>query len=509
MFSRVSTCGLTGLEGHLIEVETDISNGIPAFDVVGLAETSVKEARERVRAAIKNSGFRFPDQRITLNLAPADIRKDGTDFDLPIAIGILVASQVIPEESVRGYFISGELALDGSVRSVPGMLCKAITAKELAYGKMMIPAQNLPEVSVVEGIEYYPVHSLTEAVAHFTGEACIIPAQRIELSDKTGTPSGLDYSDVRGQHHAKRALEVAASGGHNVIMIGSPGSGKTMLARRLPTILPDLSFEESLEVTKIYSVAGLLPPHNSLISERPFRAPHHTMSSASLVGGGRIPKPGEVSLSHHGVLFLDELPEFGRSTLDILRQPMEDGFVCIARINSTITYPSRFMLVAAANPCKCGYYGDPVKPCTCLPREAERYLGRLSGPLMDRIDIQVHVPTIRYSDLESRSREETSVEIKERVNRARSIQKERYSGTNVYCNARLTGAMVREFCKVDDEGKRILRAAFDRLKLSARAHDRILKVARTIADMEESPVIQAAHIAEAIQYRSLDRPAMA
>lgn len=294
-----------------------------------------------------------------------------------------------------------------------------------------------------------------------------------------------------------------------MIMIGSPGSGKTMLARRLPTILPDLSFEESLEVTKIYSVAGMLPPHTSLIMERPFRAPHHTMSSASLVGGGRIPKPGEVSLSHHGVLFLDELPEFGRATLDILRQPMEDGFVCIARINSTITYPCRFMLVAAANPCKCGYYGDPVKPCTCSSREAERYLGRLSGPLMDRIDIQVQVPTIRYSDLESCSKEESSETIKKRVNKARAIQKERYSGLDVFCNAGLTGALIREFCKVDDEGKKILRSAFDRLKLSARAHDRILKVARTIADLEESPIIQSVHIAEAIQYRSLDRTVMA
>lgn len=509
MFSRVATCGLTGLDGYLIEVETDISNGIPAFEVVGLAETSVKEARERVRAAIKNSGFEFPCRRITINLAPADIRKDGTAFDLPIAIGILIAAKVIPEESVKGYFISGELALDGSIRPVPGMLCKAITARELHYERMMIPAQNIHEVSVVGGVEYYPVHSLSEAVAHFTGQQRIEPAKKSEIYNMQKKSYEVDFSDVRGQHHAKRALEVAASGGHNVIMIGSPGSGKTMLARRLPTILPDLSFEESLEITKIYSVAGMLPPNTSLITERPFRAPHHTMSAASLVGGGRIPKPGEVSLSHHGVLFLDELPEFAPATLDILRQPMEDGFVCIARINSTITYPCRFMLVAAANPCKCGYYGDPVKPCTCSPREAERYLGRLSGPLMDRIDIQIHVPTLRYSDLESDVREETSEEIRKRVNKARTIQKERYKGLNIYCNAGLTGAMIREFCKVDDEGKSLLRSAFDRLKLSARAHDRILKVARTIADLDESPVIHASHIAEAIQYRTLDRTLLA
>lgn len=505
MFSRISACGLNGLDGYAIEVETDISNGIPVFDIVGLADISVKEARERVRAAIKNSGLEFPVKRITINLAPADVRKDGSDFDLPIAIGVLAAAGVIPQEAVGDYLISGELALDGNVRSVTGMLCKAITAKELGIRKMMLPANNLAEVSVVQGLEFYPVDSLKSAFEHFTGENIIPKATLVPVLERNSDQARLDFADVKGQRYAKRALEVAASGGHNLIMIGSPGSGKTMIARRLPSILPDLSFEESLEITKIYSVAGMLSANSSLISERPFRSPHHTMSNASLVGGGRIPRPGEVSLSHYGVLFMDEMPEFGRTKLDILRQPMEDGFVSIARINSSITYPCKFMMVAAANPCKCGYYGDPVKQCTCSSKEAEGYLGRLSGPLMDRIDIQIQVPTIKYSDLESESIEESSEVIRKRVNKVRSIQMERFRGLDIFCNARLGGGMVREFCKVDQEGKILLRAAFDKLKLSARAHDRILKVARTIADMAESVNIKADHIAEAIQYRALDR----
>lgn len=505
MFSKVATCGLSGLDGYLIEVETDISNGIPVFDVVGLADTSVKEARERVRAAIKNSGLEFPVKRITMNLAPADIRKEGSDLDLPMALSILAAAGVIPQESINGYFVCGELALDGAVRPVTGMLCKAIAAKELGITKMMLPSRNIPEVSVVKGIDYYPVDSLESAILHFTGRD---PIERVDpepIFNKGTYRIGLDFSDVKGQRHAKRALEVAASGGHNVIMTGSPGSGKTMIARRLPSILPDLSFEESLEITKIYSVAGMLPQNASLICERPFRSPHHTMSAVSLVGGGRIPRPGEVSLAHHGVLFLDEAPEFGRTTLDIMRQPMEDGFVTIARINSTVTYPSKFMLVAAANPCKCGYYGDPIKECTCTPKEASTYLGRLSGPLMDRIDIHIQVPTIKYADLESEVPEESSSEIKKRVNNARMIQLERYRGMDIFCNARLSGGLVKEFCRLDQAGKKLLKSAFDRLKLSARAHDRILKVARTIADMAGSGDIRTEHVAEAIQYRTLDR----
>ncbi len=507
MFSRVSTCGLTGLAGYPIQVETDISNGIPTFDIVGLADISVKEARERVRAAIKNSGFEFPVKRITVNLAPADTRKEGSGFDLPLALGILASSGIIASSAIEDYMLVGELALDGSVRPVSGMLCKAIAARELGFFKLMVPHENAREVSVVRELEIYPVHTLKQAVEHFNGTQPITYSYTDEFSAPALNISQEDFSDVKGQKNAKRALEVAACGGHNLIMIGSPGSGKTMLARRLPTILPDLTFEESLEVTKIYSVAGLLAQNSPLVQERPFRSPHHTVSAMSLVGGGRLPRPGEASLAHHGVLFLDEIPEFPRMTLDVLRQPLEDGQANISRINASVTYPCRFMLIAAANPCKCGYYGDSTKSCTCSFRDAENYLSRLSGPLMDRIDIHVHVPTLRYIEIENSKPEESSEEIKKRVNRTRKLQQERYKRFGIYCNAHLKGSMIREFCRLDEEGKRILRSAFDRLSLSARAHDRILKVARTIADLEEHELIKARHVAEAIQYRALDRTA--
>ncbi len=507
MFSRVSTCGLTGLAGYPIQVETDISNGIPTFDIVGLADISVKEARERVRAAIKNSGFEFPVKRITVNLAPADTRKEGSGFDLPLALGILASSGIITSSAIEDYMLVGELALDGSVRPVSGMLCKAIAARELGFSKLMLPHENAREVSVVRELKIYPVHTLKQAVEHFNGTQPITYSYIDEFSAPALNLSQEDFSDVKGQKNAKRALEVAACGGHNLIMIGSPGSGKTMLARRLPTILPDLTFEESLEVTKIYSVAGLLAQNSPLVQERPFRSPHHTVSAMSLVGGGRLPRPGEASLAHHGVLFLDEIPEFPRMTLDVLRQPLEDGQANISRINASVTYPCRFMLIAAANPCKCGYYGDSTKSCTCSFRDAENYLSRLSGPLMDRIDIHVHVPTLRYIEIENSKPEEPSEEIKKRVNRTRKLQQERYKRFGIYCNAHLKGSMIREFCRLDEEGKRILRSAFDRLSLSARAHDRILKVSRTIADLEEHELIKARHVAEAIQYRALDRTA--
>ena len=505
MFSRVSTCGLIGLDGYHIQVETDISNGIPSFDIVGLADTSVKEARERVRAAIKNSGFEFPVRRITVNLAPADTRKEGSGFDLPLSLSILASSGIIPEQAMVGYMLIGELALDGGVRPVSGMLCKAIAARELGFKKLMIPSQNALEVSVVKELDIYSIETLKEAIDHFTG---IHPLTCDSFDEKFSPTQNIhheDFSDVKGQKNAKRALEVAASGGHNLIMLGSPGSGKTMLARRLPTILPDLTFDESLEVTKIYSVAGQLAHNSPLIQERPFRSPHHTVSAISLVGGGRQAKPGEVSLAHHGVLFLDEIPEFSRSTLDVLRQPVEDGFANISRINANVTYPCKFMLIAAANPCKCGYYGDPARNCTCSFKDAENYLSRLSGPFMDRIDIHIQVPTLKYSEIEAAEPEESSEEIKKRVNLARKIQQERYKKYGIFCNAHLKGSMIREFCRVDMEGKRILQSAFDKLSLSARAYDRILKVARTIADMEGKELINSRHLAEAIQYRALDR----
>lgn len=505
MFSRVSTCGLIGLDGYHIQVETDISNGIPVFDIVGLADTSVKEARERVRAAIKNSGYEFPAKRITVNLAPADTKKEGSGFDLPLALSILASSSVIAGSAMEGYMLMGELALDGSVRPVTGMLCKALAARELGFKKILVPFDNLNEVSIIEELEIYPVKTLKEAVDHFKGINVLESCRFDDLPETDEYEGKEDFSDVRGQKNAKRALEVAASGGHNVFMIGSPGSGKTMLARRLPTILPDLTFEESLEVTKIYSVSGLLSPNSSLIKKRPFRSPHHTVSSVSLAGGGRQPKPGEVSLAHNGVLFLDEIPEFSSKTLEVLRQPMEDGQVHISRINGTVTYPCKFMLVAAANPCKCGYYGDPTRTCTCSFRDAENYLSKLSGPLMDRIDIHIQVPTLKYSEIENAKPEESSQEIKKRVDAARKIQLERYRRFGIYCNAHLTGSLIREFCKMDEEAKRVLREAFDKLNMSARAYDRILKVSRTIADMEEERLIRARHIAEAIQYRALDR----
>ncbi len=506
MLSKIKSCGLAGIDGYIIEVETDISNGIPAFDIVGLADMAVKESKERVRAAIKNTELDFPVRRITINLAPANTKKEGSSFDLPIALGILTATEQIYNKSLDKYMFIGELSLDGEVKPVNGVLPMAICALNEKIENLVLPVANADEAAVVKGLNVLPIKNLHEIINHLNGEKKI-EKHVIDLDGifKYGAEHELDFSDVKGQENVKRALEVAASGAHNCIMIGSPGSGKTMIAKRLPTILPEMTFEEALEVTKIHSIAGILPTKTSLITTRPFRSPHHTISDIGLVGGGKYPKPGEISLSHYGVLFLDEVPEFSKEALEVLRQPLEDGSVTISRVNASLTYPAETTLICAANPCKCGNYLDPSKQCNCTPKQIQQYMGRLSGPLLDRIDIHIEVASVKYKELESTKSAESSAVIRERVNKARKIQLERYKGYKIYSNSQLSPSLINKFCKIDDKGKELLRTAFDKLGLSARAHNRILKVSRTIADMEGSEEIKMNHLAEAIQYRSLDR----
>ncbi|HOK79965.1 MAG TPA: YifB family Mg chelatase-like AAA ATPase [bacterium] len=502
MLAKIQSVAVWGIEGYPVSVEIDISKGMPSVAIVGLPDQAVKESRDRIKPAIKNSGFEFPQSKITINLAPADLKKEGSCFDLPVALGILAARQMIPADVASRFHFIGELALDGSVRPVSGVLPMAMSVKQ-SGGKFVVPKANATEASVV-GIEVYGIESLKECVEFLTGKKEILPYnvdwdEILSIQNKYD----IDFKEVKGQTLARRAIEVAVAGAHNLLMIGPPGSGKSMIARRVPTIFPPLTIEEAIEITKIHSVAGILD--EGIVSTRPFRQPHHTVSDIALIGGGTIPKPGEISLAHNGVLFLDELPEFHRDVLESLRQPLEDGKVSVSRARGRIEFPSRFFLIAAMNPCPCGYYGDSRRPCRCTVPQIIKYRKKISGPLLDRIDIQIEVSGLGSKQLVSDSVSEHSESIRKRITRCRKIQQERFAGTGIFCNAHMNTKQIKQFCVLDDECKKFLENALEKMNLSARGYDKVVKVARTIADLEESEKISLSHIAEALQYRSFDR----
>ena len=506
MLFKTQSAAVYGIDAYLVEVEVDIYPGKGDYITVGLPDLAVKESRERIKSAIKNCGLDFPFQNITVNLAPADVRKEGSAFDLPIAIGILGTNGILQQKNIDQYLFLGELSLDGGLRPIKGALSSAVRAKESKVKYLVLPEANAREAAVVEGIDVYPMKSLPQ-VLDLVNATTVFQPMRIEkdaLLDEASHYS-VDFREVKGQYYAKRAMEVATAGGHNILMIGPPGSGKTMLAKRIPTILPPMSFDEAIETTKIHSVAGLLLPSHGLVGTRPFRSPHHTISDAGLIGGGVIPRPGEVSLAHNGVLFLDELPEFQRNVLEVMRQPLEDGQVTISRAAMSLTFPARFMLAAAMNPCKCGFHNDPTHDCGCSPAQIQQYIARISGPLIDRVDIHIDVPAVKYRELIANDPSENSATIRERVAAARKVQQQRYASEKLFSNAQMGPRLIRKYCAIDDACQRLLEQAMTKRGLSARAYDRILKVARTIADLEGREKIVSTNISEAIQYRSLDR----